>query len=58
MESHHSKQSSAAPSQNFPSTPRKVAPDVTLADRSVGLCDSHGRVVGKSATGSRLQIAE
>jgi DNA-binding CsgD family transcriptional regulator len=35
-----------------------VAPDVTLADTAVVLCDWHGCVVWKSATGERLQIGD
>jgi DNA-binding CsgD family transcriptional regulator len=46
------------PSQNSPSVPPSVTADMTLADTYVGLCDWHGRVVWKSATGTRLQIGE
>jgi DNA-binding NarL/FixJ family response regulator len=35
-----------------------VASDVTLADTAVVLCDWHGCVVWKSATGERLQIGD
>ena len=35
-----------------------MASDVTLTDTAVVLCDWHGRVVWKSATGERLQIGD
>ena len=58
MNSHHNKQPSAAPSQIFPSAPPKVAPDVTLTDTYVGLCDWHGRIVWKSGSHTRLEIGD
>jgi DNA-binding CsgD family transcriptional regulator len=58
MSRHHTKRTGSAPSQIFPSAPPKVAPDVTLADTYVGLCDWHGRIVWKSGASTRLQIGE
>jgi DNA-binding CsgD family transcriptional regulator len=58
MSSHHTRRTSAAPSQIFPSAASKVASDVTLAGTYVGLCDWHGRVVWKSGTAGRLQIGD
>jgi DNA-binding CsgD family transcriptional regulator len=58
MNSHHNKQPTVAPSQIFPSASPKAAPDVTLADTYVGLCDWHGRVVWKSGSDTRLEIGD
>jgi DNA-binding CsgD family transcriptional regulator len=58
MNSHHNKLRSPAPSQIFPSAPPKAAPDVTLADTYVGLCDWHGQIVWKSGSETRLQLGE
>lgn len=56
--SHHTKRNRSVPSQKLPSEPLKVTSDMTLADTYVGLCDWHGRVIWKSATGTRLQVGE
>jgi DNA-binding CsgD family transcriptional regulator len=58
MNSHHNKRAPAVPSQIFPSAPPKAAPDVTLADTYVGLCDWHGRIVWKSGANVRLQVGD
>lgn len=58
MSGHHNKRTDGAPSQIIPSTAPKVASDVTLADTYVVLCDWHGCVVWKSATGDRPHIGD
>ena len=58
MTRHLTKPVVASPSQSFPSGMQKLIPDVTFADRYVLLCDWHGVVVWKSATGDRLQVGE
>jgi DNA-binding CsgD family transcriptional regulator len=58
MNSHHSKTLSAAPSQIFPTAPPKAAPDMTLADTYVGLCDWHGCIVWRSGANVRLQVGD
>jgi len=58
MTRHLTKPVVARPSQSFPSGTQKLVPDVTIADRYVLLCDWHGIVVWKSATGDRLQVGE
>ena len=57
-EHYHTKQTLTAPSQNTPSELPRVASDMTLADTYVGLCDSHGCVVGRSRATDRLQVGE
>ena len=58
MSGHFTKRADASLSQSLPSKRSKVAPDATLADTYVGLCDWHGRVVWKSGTGDRLHIGD
>jgi DNA-binding CsgD family transcriptional regulator len=58
MSEHFTKRSAGSPSQIIPSQAPQVAPDVTLADTYVVLCDWHGRIVWKSGTGDRVQIGE
>jgi DNA-binding CsgD family transcriptional regulator len=58
MSSHLTKRAGASPSQSVPSMPSEGAPNVTLADTFVVLCDWHGRVVWKSVTGGRLNVGD
>jgi DNA-binding CsgD family transcriptional regulator len=55
---HHTKRIGASPSQIVPSAGPNLAPDVTLADTYVGLCDWHGCVVWRSANSERLGIGD
>ena len=52
------KRAVARPSQIIPKPAPESAPNVTLTDTYVILCDWHGRVVWKSGTGERLKIGE
>jgi DNA-binding CsgD family transcriptional regulator len=58
MNGHLTKRSRPSPSQIIPSLAAGVATDMTAADRYVVLCDWHGRVVWKSASGERVQIGD
>ena len=52
------KRAAARPSQILPKPLPESAPNVTLGDTYVILCDWHGRVVWISGTGERLKIGE
>lgn len=58
LNSHLTKRRGAPPSQSVPCTPNELAPNVTLADTFVVLCDWHGRVVWKSVPNCRLLIGD
>ncbi len=58
MSNHLTKRANASLSQVPPSAASGVASDMTLGDTYVVLCDWHGKLVWKSATGQRLQIGD
>jgi DNA-binding CsgD family transcriptional regulator len=58
MSRHLTKRAAARPSQILPKPAPESAPNVTLSETFVILCDWHGRVVWKSGTGERLKIGE
>jgi len=55
MRTHQTKPSVVQPSQTVPDWRCENAPNVTLQDTIVLLCDWHGKLVWKSASGDRLQ---
>lgn len=58
MSGHHTKRAVVSPSQTLPTNSAKTGPDATLESILVLLCDWHGQLVWKSASGNRLQIGD
>jgi ATP/maltotriose-dependent transcriptional regulator MalT len=58
MSRHHTKLAVTSPSQTLLTSTAKTGPDATLETILVMLCDWHGQLVWKSASGDRLQIGD